>query len=130
MSYFLTILAISSVLLQMIGDRDSLRQMLHAVMDNALQYTPEQGSILLKAESGKKAIRLEITNTVDSLPGIAPEKLTDRFTRGDTSRSRKNGGTGIGLSTAKSVVEMHHGNLSIHYPDDHHFQLVIQFRQR
>lgn len=66
-----------------------------------------------------------LTASGESVPQLPPEQLTDRFTRGDTARSRKTGGTGIGLSTAKSVAEMVHGSIKIDYPDSNQFQVVI-----
>ena len=111
--------------LRVLGDTDSLRQMIHAVMDNAVQYTPSGGEIRVRCRREKKQVRIDITNTVDQLPKIEPDRLTDRFTRGDTARSRKNGGTGIGLSTAKSVAEMVRGSIKINYLDENTFQVVI-----
>lgn len=111
--------------LHVIGDVDSLRQMIHALMDNAVQYTPAGGQIWVKCAREKKQVRLDITNAVDALPKIEPSRLTDRFTRGDTARSRKNGGTGIGLSTAKSVAELVRGSIKINYLNDTMFQVVI-----
>ena len=109
-----------------VGDKDAMKQMIHALMDNAIQYTPDGGNVRVKLGREKKQLCLDIVNTVDALPQIPADRLTDRFVRGDTDRSRKTGGTGIGLSTAKSVVEMHHGSLSINYPDDSRFQIVIR----
>ena len=111
--------------LQVVGDKEAMYQMIHAVMDNAMQYTPADGSVRVSCVREKKQLLIDITNTVDALPQIAPEKLTDRFTRGDTARSRKNGGIGIGLSTAKSVAEMVHGSIKINYLNDSMFQVVI-----
>ena len=111
--------------LRVTGDRAALGQMIHAVMDNAMQYTPAGGNVWVKCAREKKQLRFDITNTVDALPQIPADRLTDRFTRGDTARSRKTGGTGIGLSTAKSVAEMCHGSIEIKYLTDTMFQAVV-----
>ncbi|MBR3016486.1 MAG: GHKL domain-containing protein [Clostridia bacterium] len=111
--------------LRVTGDRAALGQMIHAVMDNAMQYTPAGGNVWVKCVREKKQLRFDVTNTVDALPQIPADCLTDRFTRGDTARSRKTGGTGIGLSTAKSVAEMCHGSIEIKYLTDTMFQAVI-----
>lgn len=108
------------------GDETSVHQLIHALLDNAMQYTPSGGSVWVKASREKKALCLEVTNTVDALPQIAPERLLDRFTRGDNARSRKNGGTGIGLSTAKSIVDLCHGSISVSYLNDAMFQVVVR----
>ena len=107
------------------AEEESVRQLLHVLLDNAMQYTPSGGSVWINAGKEKKNLRLEITNTVDALPQIAPERLLDRFTRGDTARSRKNGGTGIGLSTAKSVADLYHGEITVSYLDENMFQVIV-----
>lgn len=107
------------------GDETSAHQLIHALLDNAMQYTPSGGGVWISARREKKSLRMEITNTVDALPQIEPERLLDRFTRGDTARSRKNGGTGIGLSTAKSIAGMCHGSIKVAYPKDNLFQVVV-----
>ena len=108
------------------AEEESVRQLIHVLLDNAMQYTPSGGSVWISAGKEKKMLRLEIANTVDAFPQIAPERLLDRFTRGDTARSRKNGGTGIGLSTAKGVADLYHGNISVAYLDDNRFQVIVR----
>ncbi|MBR3105727.1 MAG: HAMP domain-containing histidine kinase [Clostridia bacterium] len=111
--------------LRVLADHEVISQMIHALLDNAMQYTPAGGNVWIKAEQEKKMLRLEISNTVDSLPQIAPERLLDRFTRGDTARSRKTGGTGIGLSTAKSVADMCNGGIAVSYLGSSMFQVAV-----
>ena len=108
------------------GDEESIRQLLHALLSNAMQYTPAGGSVRIGLSREKRALRLEIANTVDEIPEIAPERLLDRFTRGDNARSRKNGGTGIGLSTAKSVTDLYHGEIRVAYPDGSTFLVTVR----
>lgn len=108
------------------GDQEALRQMLHAILDNAIQYTPGGGMIQIGLKKEKKQLLLQLTNTVDTLPSTSPEQLTDRFTRGDTARSRKTGGTGIGLSAARSVAELCHGSITVSYPGEKRFQVEIR----
>lgn len=111
--------------LYVLADHEVISQMIHALLDNAMQYTPVGGNVWIKADREKKMLRLDISNTVDALPQIAPERLLDRFTRGDTARSRKTGGTGIGLSTAKSVADMCHGDIAVSYLGSTMFQVVV-----
>ena len=107
------------------GEEESLRQLIHVLLDNAMQYTQPNGRVWINAAREKKSLHLEITNTVDALPQIEPERLLDRFTRGDTARSRKNGGTGIGLSTAKRVAELNQGEIKVSYINGNLFQVVV-----
>jgi signal transduction histidine kinase len=93
-------------------DPDRMTQVLRNLMENALRFTPEGGRITLSAEniSGN---RLEI-RVKDTGPGVEPEKLEflfDRFYRGDESRQREEGSSGLGLAIAKSIVEGHGGTI-------------------
>ncbi len=108
------------------GDHDALCQMLHALMDNAVQYTPDGGNIQLVLKREKRQACLTLKNTVEALPEIAPEELTGRFTRGDTARSRKTGGTGIGLSAAGSVAEMCRGTITVSFPGEKEFMAEVR----
>lgn len=108
------------------ADREAIHQMIHVLLDNAMQYTPSGGSIRIKADKEKKMLCLDLCNTVDALPGVPPERLLDRFTRGDTARSRRTGGTGIGLSTARSVVDMYHGSIEVVYQGTNMFHVVTR----
>ncbi|HEU4742821.1 MAG TPA: PAS domain S-box protein [Meiothermus sp.] len=93
------------------GHRDRLKQVLIILLDNAFKYTPPGGTIRLglSEQGGRARIRLE-----DSGIGIAAEDLPyvfERFYRVDESRSQQSGGSGLGLSIAKWIVEQHGGEI-------------------
>jgi signal transduction histidine kinase len=98
---------------QVMVDPDRMLQVLQNLLGNALQFTPSKGSVVISAgvENGTLAIRVE-----DNGLGIAAEHLPhifERFYRADRSRSRMNGGgSGIGLTISKSLVEAHRGTIS------------------
>ena len=71
-------------------------------------------------------ILIELANSVAQLPSEKPEKLTERFVRGDSARTQKNGGSGIGLAAARRICEKHHGRLTIDYPDGHTFRVKVE----
>ena len=108
------------------GDEKSIRQMLNLLLDNAAQYTGDGGKITLSGQIKKKSLVLEISNTVEQLPECPPEELMERFVRGNTARTQKSGGAGIGLSAAKRIVEMHKGRISIEYRDEHVFCVSVE----
>lgn len=93
-------------------DPDRLNQILYNLITNAIRYTHSGTSILLKTEPAGDRVRLTIA---DEGPGIAPEDLDhifEQFYRGDKSRNRASGGSGIGLSLAKSFVEAQGGTIT------------------
>ena len=103
------------------GDEKAVRQMLNLLLDNAAQYTNDGGRIALSGQIKKKNLVLEISNTVEQLPECPPQELMERFVRGNTARTQKSGGAGIGLSAAKRIVEMHKGTMTIEYRGEHVF---------
>lgn len=103
---------------RVIADRDQVLQVLHNLVSNSLKYgragTPIRVSLAAEPETGKPAcVRVSVT---DEGEGIAPEhlpRLTERFYRVDSQRSRSMGGTGLGLAIVKHIVERHRGRLEI-----------------
>jgi two-component system sensor histidine kinase BaeS len=95
------------------ADRDKLSQVMENLLKNALQYTLEGGNVSVRTQSLDQEIRLTIEN---SGPGIAAEDLPfvfERFYRGEKSRSRDFGGTGIGLAIVKELVEAQGGKVGV-----------------
>lgn len=91
--------------LKIIASQDKLKQLILILIDNALKYTPHKGSInvSLNREGARAVLRVE-----NSGEGIAPDEIThvfDRFYRTDKSRARESGGSGLGLSIAKSICK-------------------------
>lgn len=64
-----------------------------------------------------RQVKLEFFNTCAELPDAEPDKLFDRFYRGDKARTQKNGGYGIGLSVARSIVEANRGTIDAEFID-------------
>ena len=102
-----------------IADRDQILQVLHNLVSNALKYGRTGTPITLSAVAepagpGHPAqVRLSVRDVGE---GIAPEhlpRLTERFYRVDSQRSRQMGGTGLGLAIVKHIVERHRGRLDI-----------------
>lgn len=96
--------------LQLNGNRDSIVQLMTVLLDNAVKYTESGGMIRAKLSGNDKNIALSIANTCE--PIDHPEKLFDRFYRGDSARTQKNGGYGIGLSVAQAIAELHKGTIT------------------
>ena len=98
--------------LAIVADRDRVRQVLAALLDNALRHTPPAGRVVLagRAPAGG-AIRIEVR---DSGPGIAAEDLPHVFERlyqADPARDRRTGSSGLGLAIARALVEAQGGRV-------------------
>jgi signal transduction histidine kinase len=94
-----------------IGDPAKTGQILAALLDNALRYTPSGGSIEVNACRQDGAVEATVADTG---PGIPPEHLArvfDRFYRAESARTREGGGTGIGLAIARGLARAQDGEL-------------------
>ncbi len=107
------------------GDEDLLRRLFINLMENAIKYTPAGGIVEIKVCSKKEIIYIEI---IDHGIGIPPEHLPfifQRFYRVDDSRSRSQGGTGLGLSLCKWIVEAHKGTIEVHSEPDEGTRMIV-----
>ena len=102
-----------------IADRDQLLQVLHNLVSNALKYGRSGTPITVQLAPEPAAVNQPATvrvSVIDQGDGIAAEhlpRLTERFYRVDSQRSRTLGGTGLGLAIVKHIVERHRGRLEI-----------------
>jgi len=95
------------------ADRLVLRQAIVNVVDNAIKYSPPRGQVRIAVSVRPSDVTVSVE---DSGPGIAPEdveRIFERFSRLDRSRSRDAGGTGLGLAIARSAVEAHGGRIEV-----------------
>lgn len=94
------------------GDEGRLAQVLTNLLDNAVKYTPEQGTITVTARSlPDRMVELAVTDTGLGIPEQDRPRVFERFYRVDKARSRELGGTGLGLAIAKHIVEGHGGQV-------------------
>jgi two-component system, OmpR family, phosphate regulon sensor histidine kinase PhoR len=99
---------------QVPADRDWLAQILINLVDNAVKYTLEGGSVTVTARPVEKAaIEVAVSDTGIGIPPADLPRITERFYRVDRARSRELGGTGLGLAIVKHLVMAHGGQLGI-----------------
>ena len=108
-------LDITADLPAVIGDAGQLRQLANNILTNAMKYGKDGTPVLVSLISSRSGAMLNFA-VADEGDGIAPEhlpRLTERFYRVDSGRSRLVGGTGQGLSLVKHIVDRHRGHLEI-----------------
>lgn len=96
-----------------IGDRLRLHQLLLNLLDNAIKYTPENGHVTVASESQNGYAKVRIEDTGVGIPREELRNVFDRFYRVDKARSREMGGSGLGLSIAKWIAELHRGHIDV-----------------
>lgn len=96
---------------QVLIDADRISQVLINLLGNALQYTPQGGEVSLSARQVGEEIQIQIKDTGIGISSEHLSHLFTRFYRVDKSRSRAGGGSGIGLTIAKYLVEAHGGQI-------------------
>ncbi len=92
-------------------DTDRIGQVFINLIGNSLQYTPTGGSVLISGEEQNSQILIKISDTGIGLSADNISKIFTRFYRVDKSRSRAGGGSGIGLTIAKHLIESHGGEI-------------------
>lgn len=93
------------------ADRRRLAEVLQNLLDNAIQYTPSGGEIVVSASSDPEEVTFTVSDTGIGIPQVDQPRIFERFYRVDVARSREVGGTGLGLSIAKHLVEAHGGRI-------------------
>ncbi len=108
--------------------QDSFRQLLSILLDNALKYTSDGGEIHLSLDRNGRHIRLIEENTCAPSPKADPEKLFERFYRGDDARTQKAeaSGYGIGLSAARAICENFGGKITASYPRENTIRFTVR----
>lgn len=95
-------------------DEDRIKQVIINLLNNALTYTPENGTIIIRLdEFGKDKVKIEVEDTGIGIPSKNLSRIFERFYRVDKARSRESGGTGLGLAIVKHIIESHGGNIQV-----------------
>ncbi len=103
--------AASEDLPPLLADPDRLQQVLLNLLQNALRHTPAGGQIEVAAQAGGGGVHLAVRDTGEGIPPEDLPHIFDRFYRADTSRSRETGGSGLGLTIARGLVEAMGGRI-------------------
>ena len=93
------------------GDEKALAKLVSVLLDNAMKYSTEGGTVELGLREVGRNARLTVKNSTPPMEKGNAERLFERFTREDRSRSSESGGFGLGLAIAKAVTEAHKGTI-------------------
>jgi signal transduction histidine kinase len=97
--------------LQVVADRNRLRQVLVNLVDNAIKYTPRGGHVDLSAEGRGDDVALTVKDTGTGIPEWEIPRIWERLYRGDKSRSQR--GLGLGLSLVQAIITAHGGRIDL-----------------
>ena len=95
-----------------LADPDRLRQVFDNLLENSVRYTSAGGTVKLTAATVGAMLVLHLDDSTPGVPDDALPRLTERFYRVDASRSRKGGGSGLGLALCEKIVQAHGGTLT------------------
>lgn len=93
------------------GDKIRLQQLFTNLIDNAVKFTPEGGSIQIRLEKNMDFVQVKVMDTGIGIPKEEQENIFKRFYRVDKSRSKETGGVGLGLSIVEWIAHIHQGRI-------------------
>ncbi|MDD5566146.1 MAG: ATP-binding protein [Candidatus Omnitrophica bacterium] len=99
--------------LSVTADRDKLEQVLTNLIDNAVKFNKDKGSVRLYGETAQGEVKIVVEDAGIGIPAKDIPRIFERFYRVDKARSRQLGGTGLGLSIVKHCVELHGGKVGV-----------------
>ncbi|MFH2039242.1 MAG: HAMP domain-containing sensor histidine kinase, partial [Chloroflexota bacterium] len=99
-------------------DPGRMTQVLTNIIDNALRFTPGNGRIVLSGHQAEGQVELSVQDNGPGVPEDDLDRIFDRLYQGDAARQHENNGSGLGLTIAKSIVEMHGGKIRALSPAD------------
>lgn len=110
----------------MYGDPARLKQVVINLLDNAIKYTPNGGTVSLKVSSTTQKTILEVTDTGTGISAEDLPHIFERFYRADKARSREAGGAGLGLSIVRSICIAHGGSVDVESTEGEYTKITIE----
>ena len=94
-------------------DVQRIGRVLNNLVTNAIRHTPSGGKVSVEASSISDGVLIEVSDDGEGIPPEVQSKIFERFYRGEKSRTRSTGSSGLGLAISKSLVEAHGGSISV-----------------
>lgn len=98
---------------RVMADQGRLEQVVINLLENAIKYTPDGGTVRLFTEDDGEFVKVSVADTGIGIPFKDLPRIFERFYRVDEARTREQGGTGLGLAIVKHIVQLHGGNVSV-----------------
>jgi len=99
--------------MQVLCDSDAIKQVIMNLTDNAIKYTSEGGEVVISTLPGEKEVIISVKDTGLGIPEEDIPRIFERFYRVEKTRSRDMGGSGLGLSIVKHIIELHNSKISV-----------------
>jgi protein-histidine pros-kinase len=99
--------------LLIMGDPDRLQQVIWNLLSNAVKFTPARGRVELHVSLARERVTISVRDTGEGIPASFIPHVFDRFRQADSTTTRPQGGLGLGLSIAQSIVELHGGTITV-----------------
>lgn len=113
--------------IMMSANKTMLYELFYNLIDNAIKYNQPQGKITITMTEQKDTIQVVVTDTGIGIPLAAQGRVFERFYRVDASRSKKTGGSGLGLSIVKHIVKQHNGQIALESIEGKGTKISISF---
>jgi signal transduction histidine kinase len=111
---------------QIVGDPDRIEQVIDNLVANAIRHTPDGGTVDLRATGDRQSVCLMVADSGDGIPAEHLPHVFERFYKADEARTNGSGGSGLGLSIAKAIVEQHGGTIAVRSePGETTFTIVL-----
>ena len=107
------------------ADPERLHQVVANLLDNAVRHSPSGGRVILTASGSNGTVRIEVADEGPGIPEAEAGRVFERFYRADAARTSSDGGSGLGLSIAQWIVDLHGGEIRAEGNDPHGCRMVV-----
>ena len=112
--------------LEITADEDLLSQVWINLLHNAIKFTPEAGSVKVTLSPRDSQIEVQISDTGMGISEEDRDRIFERFYKADKSRTRASGGSGLGLSIVKKIIDLHKGTIEVKSEIDKGTTFIVQ----
>jgi two-component system sensor histidine kinase SaeS len=102
---------VEGVIPEVVMDTSRMQRVLYNLVQNALRHTPPDGGVVIRAMDGGAEVTISVEDTGEGIESEELSRIFERFYRGSRARTRDDAGSGLGLTIAKGIVELHGGRI-------------------